>query len=48
MTDSEKLRLLADWLDEEYPYNNDEVQRHLRRIADKIEQMQEELNYFKT
>jgi hypothetical protein len=48
MTDSEKLRLLANWLDKEYPNNNDEVQRDLREIASKIEKMQEELTYFKT
>ena len=36
-TDSEKLRLLADWFDMKYPNDkNLEVQNDLRRIADNL------------
>ena len=38
LTDSEKLRLLADWFDMKYPNDkNPEVQNDLRRIADKLD-----------
>ena len=37
VTDSEKLRLLADWFDMKYPNDkNPEVQNDLRRIADNL------------
>ena len=38
VTDSEKLRLLADWFDMKYPNDkNPEVQDDLRRIADNLD-----------
>jgi hypothetical protein len=38
MTDSEKLRRLAAWIDDKYPFDdNRAVQKDLLRIADKIE-----------
>ena len=38
LTDSEKLRLLADWFDMKYPNDkNPEVQNDLRRIADNLD-----------
>ncbi len=37
MKDSEKLRMLADWIDVKYPDDADpEVQKDLRRIASRI------------
>lgn len=44
MTDSEKLRLLADWFDMKYEGidQTDEVQNDLRRIADKLEQREDD------
>ena len=38
VTDSEKLRLLAEWFDLKYPNDkNPEVQNDLRRIADNLD-----------
>ena len=38
LTDSEKLRLIADWFDMKYPNdNNPEVQNDLWRIADNLD-----------
>ena len=37
MTDSDKLRLLADWFDKTDPSLDKEVQIDLRRIADNID-----------
>lgn len=43
MTDAEKLRWYAYWLDKKYSKDlNPEVQMDLRRIADYIEEMRDE------
>lgn len=47
MNDSEKLNLLADWFDKEegtgrWGLNDQEVQKDLRRIADRIRTLEEE------
>lgn len=43
MTDAEKLRCVADWIDKKYPNDlNPEVQMDLRRIANYIEEMRDE------
>lgn len=39
MTDSEKLRFLAEWFDKNHTSPYKEVQHDLRRIADKLENM---------
>ena len=39
VSDSEKLRLLADWFDAKFPNDpNPEVQNDLRKIANKLEE----------
>jgi len=55
MTDEKKLRILANWFDLQdedkkaisFDTNN-EVQKDLRRIADRLESLQAELNELKT
>lgn len=42
LTDSQKLRALAEWFDTQYQHDdNSEVQQDLRRIADRLEGEQE-------
>lgn len=41
MTDAEKLRKVADWIDSKYPDDPDpEVQTDLRRIAELLEDVE--------
>jgi len=57
MTDSEKLRMLADWFDnydaryanerKDLRHDQDEVQADLRRIADELEQSKDLQEYWK-
>jgi hypothetical protein len=48
MSDSDKLRLLADWLDLKFPNDSDpQVQIDLRRIASELNQLKNEVDYYR-